>query len=62
MCVICRSRHLKRTLLRYVCPPADNREAALIFDQAQRLPGRGYYICTNPDCAQRFARFKVRRK
>ncbi|WP_174404096.1 YlxR family protein [Desulfovibrio subterraneus] len=62
MCVICRSKHAKGELLRYVCPSAGNNDTALVFDEKQVLPGRGYYICSNPECAQRLARFKVRRK
>jgi hypothetical protein len=42
----CRKTFPKRELLRFV----HNGSGAVMFDEAQRLPGRGYYLCPQHDC------------
>ena len=60
MCVICRERAPKATLTRYVRDAQGN----LQIDETQTHPGRGWYLCSNPGCAQRFAKYRpgTRRK
>lgn len=63
MCMICKRRFAKSQLLRHV--PAVGGSAAgngLEPDEAQIKPGRGWYVCTDPQCRERFAGMKIRRK
>ena len=63
MCVICRQRFAKSQLLRYV--PAMEGSATgngLEADASQTKPGRGWYVCSDPKCQERFAGKKFRRK
>ena len=53
MCVICR-RFAKAALTRHVRDAHGN----LIIDAPQTSPGRGWYLCDDPACAARFARFR----
>jgi hypothetical protein len=57
MCVICRRRFPKHELARHV---ADDR--GLTADAAKRAPGRGFYLCADPGCAQKFAKYTGWRK
>lgn len=63
MCVVCRRRFAKSQLLRHV-PALDNISAGngLVADEAQTRPGRGWYVCDDPACRERFAGMKFRRK
>ena len=66
MCCICRRRLPKADLDRHVAM-ADGgdgmcREQGFLADTAQRLPGRGIYVCREKDCQERFLRRKVGRK
>jgi len=36
--------------------------AGLVADPAQRLPGRGFYICQKDECAEKFSRYQGWRK
>ena len=60
MCVICRERAPKASLTRYVRDAQGN----LQIDETQTHPGRGWYLCSNPGCAKKFAKFRpgARRK
>lgn len=63
MCVVCRRRFAKSQLMRHV--PAPEGVAAgngLEADEAQTRPGRGWYVCDDPQCRERFAGMKFRRK
>ena len=63
MCVVCRRRFAKSQLMRHV--PAPEGVAAgngLEADKAQTRPGRGWYVCDDPQCRERFAGMKFRRK
>ena len=46
ICLGCREMHLQRELLRVVRSP----EGEVAFDARGKLPGRGAYVCPNPDC------------
>lgn len=54
-CVICRRRLAKSELARYA--PARDR-ASLVSDPAQRLPGRGFYVCDQARCQKAFIQYK----
>ncbi|MBG0790915.1 MAG: DUF448 domain-containing protein [Desulfovibrionaceae bacterium] len=55
MCVVCRRRFPKEALERYVRPAnAQERDAAPVPDPAQTMPGRGYYVCGQARCRERF--------
>jgi hypothetical protein len=55
MCVVCRKRFPKRELLRYVRPgETDGPDAGPIPDPAMTWPGRGYYVCGQARCRERF--------
>lgn len=54
MCVICRRRFAKTMLARHVLTP----EGILSVDPTHTSPGRGWYLCSDPDCARRFARYR----
>ncbi|MGE4551789.1 MAG: YlxR family protein [Desulfovibrionaceae bacterium] len=61
MCVVCRRRLPKRELTRFTAPP--ERGVPPVEDPRQRRPGRGYYLCGEEACRERFQRFKgFRRK
>lgn len=45
-CLGCREMKPKRELLRVVRSP----EGEVAFDSRGKLPGRGAYVCPNPDC------------
>ena len=49
MCSGCRERAPKKTLLRVVRTP----HGELILDARDKAPGRGAYICRNPECLKR---------
>lgn len=48
-CRVCRVKRPKRQLARYVVTGEPDK--ALVADPAQRLPGRGYYACSDR-CAE----------
>lgn len=58
MCVICRRRFAKAALTRHVRDAHGN----LIIDAPQTSPGRGWYLCDDPTCAARFAKFRPSRR
>lgn len=77
MCMICRRRFAKSQLLRHVLVPSapagaegpqevDDRsagESGLEADEAQVRPGRGWYVCSDPECRKKFLKLgRVRRK
>jgi hypothetical protein len=59
MCVVCRRRFPKAELARHV---QDADAGGMKADTAQTMPGRGHYHCAEPDCAERFARYRSGRK
>ncbi len=60
MCVICRQRFAKRDVRRYVL----SCEGEPCLDPTKTMPGRGWYLCDNPDCVRKFANYRwaTRRK
>ncbi|MCU0587102.1 MAG: DUF448 domain-containing protein [Syntrophobacteraceae bacterium] len=42
MCLVCRSRRAKGSLLRLALDPVTGQ---VVRDEIQRLPGRGAYVC-----------------
>ena len=54
MCVICRRRFAKAELIRHVLTP----EGILLIDETQKSPGRGFYLCPDPDCGRRFGKYR----
>jgi len=55
MCIACRDRFPKEALTRYVRPEHAG-DAALepVPDPEQITPGRGYYVCGQARCRERF--------
>lgn len=51
MCAVCRTRLPKGELLRHIT----DEKGQLVPDVAQRLPGRGIYVCSGPTCRERLA-------
>lgn len=69
MCCMCRTRCPKSTLSRYVRATQVSDEqgaqgdvSGLVPDVAQRLPGRGVYVCGRQECRERFLRRGLGRK
>lgn len=54
MCVICRRRFPKAALTRHVLTPQKN----LSIDPEKTRPGRGWYLCSDPGCALKFAKYR----
>ena len=49
MCISCRERSAKRTLIRIVRTP----EGSVEIDQTGKMNGRGAYLCDDPACWRR---------
>ena len=62
MCVICRRRFAKPQLLRHVSAADGSAGNGLEADARAVKPGRGWYVCDDPQCRSRFAGMKFRRK
>lgn len=60
-CCICRRRLPKAELLRHV-RSAEDDGGSLVADPRGRMPGRGLYVCGQPQCRERFLRYGDRRK
>jgi len=45
-CIICKKKTAKRSLLRLVL----DEKGRVLFDEKQRLPGRGAYVCPEDTC------------
>ena len=56
MCVICRRRFPKDELYRFTCPV--HGELTLTADSTGNKPGRGFYLCRDAACRNKFERFK----
>ena len=54
-CMGCRERRPKRELIRVVRSP----EGTVSLDFQGKAPGRGAYLCPNPDCLRRAVRSKA---
>ena len=49
MCVSCKERMAKKELIRIVATP----DGQVVLDPTGRLPGRGAYVCHNPECQKK---------
>lgn len=47
-CIGCRRRHQQRWLTRFVVS-----DGSIVIDTGKVLPGRGAYLCWQPECAHR---------
>jgi len=56
MCVVCRRRFAKDDLLRFTCPEPGG--LALALDVTGKRAGRGFYVCRDAACRNKFERFK----
>ena len=54
MCVVCRKRFPKRELARYVPPETMSPDQGPVPDPAMTSPGRGFYVCGQARCRERF--------
>ncbi len=54
MCVICRRRFSKADVNRHVLTPQGN----LSIDVEKTRPGRGWYVCSDPVCERKFAKYR----
>ncbi len=61
MCVACRQRFPKKELTRYVCPDttAELETDGPVSDPGMKKPGRGYYVCVQARCRDRFPKMIV---
>jgi len=55
MCVGCREMKPKKELLRVVKSPAGQ----IAFDRVGKAPGRGAYVCPNPECLKKAQKSKA---
>lgn len=54
MCVVCKERDPKRSLVRFV-----RTEDGIYADPTGKANGRGAYVCSAPDCRMRAATSEV---
>ena len=54
-CMGCRERKAKRELIRVVRSP----EGVVSLDFSGKVPGRGAYLCPNPECLKKAIRSKA---
>jgi predicted RNA-binding protein YlxR (DUF448 family) len=55
MCVGCREMKPKKELLRVVKSPA----GPIAFDRVGKAPGRGAYVCPDPECLKKAQKSKA---
>jgi len=49
ICIGCNEKKLKKELIRIV----KNANGEISLDKTGKLPGRGAYLCDNPDCLEK---------
>ena len=54
-CLGCREMKQKRELIRVVRSP----EGAISLDSKGKMPGRGAYVCSDPECLKRAVKSKA---
>ncbi len=62
MCVICRCRASRHELTRYVlqADAEEKKDRAVLFkDERQICPGRGFYVCADEACVEKFLQFRA---
>jgi hypothetical protein len=63
MCVICRRRSPKHSLVRHVRRQDAGASGPMLApDIRQTAPGRGWYCCDQPECRDKMARYRAFRK
>lgn len=55
MCIACRELKEKRDMLRIV----RNAQCEIFLDFSSKAPGRGAYICNNPDCIKKLKKQRL---
>lgn len=55
MCIACRELKEKRDMLRIV----KNAQGEIFIDFSSKAPGRGAYICDNPDCIKKLRKQRL---
>lgn len=55
MCIACRGLFEKNELTRVVRTP----EGEILFDPTGKKPGRGAYLCGNPECFKKCVKGKI---
>lgn len=58
MCVSCRELKEKKAMLRVV----KNAEGKIFIDFSSKAPGRGAYVCDNPDCITKLKKQRILNK
>ena len=56
MCAICRRRMPKQELVRHVLSPQGGE---FLVDESKTQPGRGWYVCSETACREKFRRFRT---
>ena len=56
MCAICRRRMPKQELVRHVLSPQGGE---FLVDESQTQLGRGWYVCSETACREKFRRFRT---
>lgn len=61
MCIACRERFPKEELTRYVCPETLRElvEKGPVPDPEKIKPGRGFYVCVQAGCRERFPKMII---
>lgn len=54
-CIACRQLMEKRSMLRIV----KNNEGKISIDFSSKMPGRGAYICDNPECIKKLRKNRL---
>ncbi len=67
MCRVCRKKVSKKLLNRYVRKSEKAYETYatfgnMILDEENKLQGRGYYVCNNEECKEKFQKIKLKNK
>ena len=55
MCIACRGLKEKRDMLRIV----KNAQGEIFIDFSSKAPGRGAYICNDPDCVKKLKKQRL---
>lgn len=58
MCISCREMFEKKDLKRIVRTP----DGEIVFDSTGKKPGKGAYICSNPECFKKIKKGKLLEK
>ncbi len=66
MCLVCRTKHAKHLLTRYVMPKdAQTLVVAginMVLDKENIREQRGFYLCSESKCHEKFQKLKLKNK